>query len=96
MKRSINDHFLIGVVYMSTIFSGHYQHFNEVGNAVDYNDLTIIDRFYDSARSRYEENSFFPEPIQNEYNHIRDLTSLCISFLCSESNKNISILGVVI
>lgn len=79
---------------MSAIFKGHYQHFDEIPNANDYNELDITQRIYEAARTRYESSTFFPEPIFNEYNHIRDITSLCIALLCAETNKTIQVLDV--
>lgn len=79
---------------MSVIFSGCYQQFSDVPNAGNYNQLNITKRLYEAARSRYESNTFFPEPIATEYNHIRDITSLCITMLCAEKNKTIHILDI--
>jgi putative methyltransferase (TIGR04325 family) len=79
---------------MSAIFSGCYQQFDEVPSADNYNGLNITQRIYDAARTRYELSTFFPEPITNEYNHIRDITSLCITMLCAETSKTIHVLDV--
>ncbi|GEM_PF-5042207 len=79
---------------MSAIFSGRYQQFDEVPGADDYNHLNITQRIYDAARSRYELSTFFPEPIASEYNHIRDITSLCITLLCAETSKTVHVLDV--
>lgn len=79
---------------MPTIFSGCYQQFDEVPSADNYNELNITQRIYDAARNRYESLAFFPEPISNEYNHIRDITSLCITLLCAETHKTVYVLDV--
>lgn len=79
---------------MSTIFSGRYQQFDDVPSADNYDALNITQRIYEAARSRYELSTFFPEPISNEYNHIRDITSLCIALLCAETNETIQVLDV--
>ena len=54
----------------------------------------MLDRIYEYELSRYHTVSFFPDAIPNEYNHIRDLTSLCITLLCSKSEEVIHILDV--
>lgn len=83
-----------GNAQMSTIFSGCYKHFNEVPRADSYSELNITQRIYDAARSRYELSDFFPQPIASEYNHIRDITSLCVALLCAEVEKTISVLDM--
>lgn len=79
---------------MSTIFSGCYRHFDDLPHADDYNQLNVSQCVYEAARTRYESTSFFPEPLANEYNHIRDITALCITFLCAETDKTIRILDI--
>lgn len=79
---------------MSTIFEGHYACFDEVTGADQYDNVDIIPHIYQHSLSRYQEDCFFPKPIPNEYNHIRDITSLVIALLCAETKSIINILDV--
>lgn len=81
-------------IEMAAIFEGKYQQFNEIPDADTYDAANIIPRIYEHSVSRYQIDSFFPEPIPNEYNHIRDITSLCISLLCAERKGTINILDI--
>ncbi|MCX7121768.1 MAG: methyltransferase, TIGR04325 family [Gammaproteobacteria bacterium] len=79
---------------MPAIFEGHYKSFDEIVEADQYDAVDIIPRIYQLSLSRYKENFFFPKAIPNEYNHIRDITSLVISLLCAETKNTINILDV--
>lgn len=79
---------------MANIFEGRYQQFGDIATSDDYNDLNIVEQVYQHTFSRYKSNAFFPAPIPGEYNHIRDLTSLCISMLCANTNDDVNILDI--
>lgn len=76
------------------IFEGCYNHFDEIVESDRYDDANIVPRIYQHSISRYQSNPFFPDALPNEYNHIRDITSLCIAMLCAESSKIITVLDI--
>src|SRR3990167_644091 len=79
---------------MAIIFEGNYQNFDEIMHSDEYDTINMIPRFYELGLSRYQHNYFFPDPIPNEYNHIRDITSMCIAMLCAESKEMVNILDI--
>ncbi|OGT51471.1 MAG: hypothetical protein A3I77_04320 [Gammaproteobacteria bacterium RIFCSPLOWO2_02_FULL_42_14] len=74
---------------MPPIFEGHFERFTDIPSANQYDDLNFIETLYRNACTRYQTSGPFPAPLQNEYNHIRDITSLCVTLLCAESRDHI-------
>lgn len=84
----------VGERMMLSIFEGRYSAFDQAPVVDQYEQANITQRIYQHSLSRYHTHSFFPDAIPNEYNHIRDITSLCISLLCAQTNEMLNILDI--